>query len=67
LKILLDLKEKVPRESPIYILIGNIYKAKNDFKSALYHFNQAIDLDNKDYNSAKSAIEKLMMETDISG
>jgi anaphase-promoting complex subunit 3 len=64
--ILLDLKEKVPKEAPIYILIGNIFKAKKDYKSALYHYNQALDLDNKDYNSAKAAIEKLMMETDNS-
>lgn len=64
LKILLDLKEKVPKEAPIYILIGHIYKAKDDFKSALYHYNQAIDLDNKDYNSAKASIEKLMMDSE---
>ena len=67
LKILVELKEKVPKEAPIYILIGHIFKAKDDYKSALYHYNQAIDLDNKDYNSAKASVEKLMMDTDHTG
>jgi anaphase-promoting complex subunit 3 len=63
MKILSDLKEKIPKEPAIYILIGHIFKEKNDQKSALFHYNKAIDLDNKDYNSAKAAIEKLMMDT----
>ena len=64
LKILLELKEKVPKEAPIYILIGHIYKAKDDYKRALHNYNQAIDLDNKDYNSAKASVEKLMMDSE---
>ncbi len=59
LKILLDLNEKMPKEAPIHILIGKIYKIKRDFTKALSHFNTAIDIDPKDSNLAKSMIEKL--------
>jgi anaphase-promoting complex subunit 3 len=62
LKILNYLKDKIPKEAAIFILIGHNFKAKDDQKSALFHYNKAIDLDNKDYNSAKAAIEKLMMD-----
>lgn len=64
LDILLNLQEKVPKEAPIYVLLGNIYKAKGDSKNALHHYNKAIDLDNRDYNSGKAAVEKLMMDSD---
>jgi anaphase-promoting complex subunit 3 len=59
LSILLQLNEKMPREAPIHILIGKIYKQKKDYIKALSHFNTAIDLDPKDSNVAKSYIEKL--------
>ena len=59
LEILLDLNEKMPKEAPIHILIGKIYKYKKEHNKALAHFNQAIDLDPKDSIVAKSYIEKL--------
>ncbi len=59
LGILLELNEKMPKEAPIHILIGRIYKTKKDYTKALSHFNAAIDIDPKDSNLAKSLIEKL--------
>ncbi len=59
LGILLELNEKMPKEAPIHILIGRIYKSKKDYTKALSHFNAAIDIDPKDSNLAKSLIEKL--------
>jgi len=64
LKILLELKEKIPKEAPIHVLMGHIYKSKNEFNKALTHYNIALDLDPKDFNMAKAAIEKLMTEYD---
>ena len=61
---LMELKEKIPKEAPIHILMGNIYKTKKDFKKALSHYNTALDLDPKDLNMAKSSIEKLNSEFD---
>jgi anaphase-promoting complex subunit 3 len=62
LAILLQLNEKMPKEAPIHILIGKIYKQKRDYVRALEHFNCAIDLDPKDSNMAKSYIERLYTE-----
>ena len=59
LLILLELNEKMPKEAPIHILIGRIYKIKKEYTKALSHFNAAIDIDPKDSNFAKSLIEKL--------
>jgi tetratricopeptide (TPR) repeat protein len=64
LQILLELNEKRPKEAPIHILIGRIYKTKKEFTKALNHFNAAIDIDPKDSNLAKSLIEKLYTESD---
>ncbi len=64
LKILLELNEKMPKEAPIHILIGKIFKTKRDFTKALAHFNTAIDIDPKDSNLAKSMIEKLYSDMD---
>lgn len=64
LKILTELKEKIPKEAPIHVLIGHIYKSKNELNKALTHYNTALDLDPKDFNMAKASIEKLMSEYD---
>jgi len=64
LKILFELNEKMPKEAPIHILIGKIFKTKKDFTKALTHFNTAIDIDPKDSNLAKSLIEKLYSDID---
>jgi tetratricopeptide (TPR) repeat protein len=64
LEILLHLNEKMPKEAPIHILIGKIYKIRKDYTKALAHFNSAIDIDPKDSNLAKSLIEKLYSDID---
>jgi cytochrome c-type biogenesis protein CcmH/NrfG len=64
LKILMELKEKIPKEAPIHVLMGHIYKSKNELNKALTHYNTALDLDPKDFNMAKASIEKLMSEYD---
>ena len=63
LEILKNLEENMPKEAPIYISIGKIYKSKKDYKKALDYFNKAIDLDPKDSNLAKTLIERLQIET----
>ena len=65
LNILIQLDEKMPKEAPIHIAIGKIYKVKRDYKKALDHFNKAIDLDPKDSNLAKSFIERLYNEVGV--
>jgi len=40
----------VPKEAPIHILIGKIYKKLGDVTKALQFFNKALDLDPKDTN-----------------
>jgi anaphase-promoting complex subunit 3 len=64
LKILYELVETMPKEAPIHILIGKIFKNKRDFTRALAHFNTAIDIDPKDSSLAKSLIEKLYIDAD---
>jgi len=64
LKILIELKEKIPKEAPIHVLMGHIYKSKNELNKALTNYNTALDLDPKDFNMAKASIEKLMSEYD---
>ena len=65
LEILKNLEENMPKEAPIYISIGKIYKSKQDYKKALDYFNKAIDLDPKDSNLAKTLIERLQIEAEI--
>ena len=59
LQVLETLKLLCPKEAPIYILIGKIYKKKGRIEDALKHFNDALDLDPKDTNMVKSLIDKI--------
>lgn len=65
LKVLLDLMITVPKEAPIHIVIGKIYKKLGDVNKALQYFNKALDLDPKDTNMVKSLIDKIHSNTDI--
>ena len=65
LKMLEEMNEQMPKEAPIHILIGKIYKFKKIYPKALYHFNIALDIDPKDSNMAKSLIEKLYSDENI--
>ena len=57
------LEELVPKESPIFSLLGQIYHQKLlNTKIALKYYNMAIDLDPKEYNALKvSAIMGIFM------
>mmetsp|Transcript_15917 Transcript_15917/g.11513 ORF Transcript_15917/g.11513 Transcript_15917/m.11513 type:complete len:84 (-) Transcript_15917:39-290(-) len=65
LKVLLELMVQVPKEAPIHIVIGKIYKKLGNVEKALHHFTKALDLDPKDTNMVKSLIDKIHSNTDI--
>lgn len=65
LKMLLEMTDKLPKEAPIHILIGKIYKLQKNYHKALAHFNLALDIDPKDSNIAKSLIEKIYADESI--
>ena len=65
LTVLEDLLTQVPKEAPIHIVIGKIYKKLDQKDKALLHFNRALDLDPKDTNMVKSQIDKLHSNADI--
>ena len=49
----------MPRESPIPILIGKIYKKTNKIDKAHYYFTLALDLEPKDTQRIKGFIDSL--------
>jgi anaphase-promoting complex subunit 3 len=56
---------QVPKEAPIHIVIGKIYKKLGNIEKALQHYNIALDLDPKDTNMVKSLVDKIHSNTDI--
>ena len=62
LKVLEELQIKVPREAPVHILMGKIYKQIGNKDKALTHFNMAMDLNPKESNIIKSLIDHLDRE-----
>lgn len=59
LKELHTLRELAPKEPPIYFLLGKIYKKLKQPDKAMIYFTTAMDLDTKNVNTIKNAIEKL--------
>lgn len=59
LEILLQLNRMVPKEAPIHINIGKIYKKLGKLDLAMQYFTQALDLDPKDINQVKSMIDRI--------
>jgi len=59
LKELKDLKERTPKEAPIYFLMGKIYKRKGKIHKAMTCLTTALDFDQKSANYIKSAINRL--------
>lgn len=56
-----ELKILVPKESPVYFLMGKVYNKLNDTHLALMHFSWAMDLDPKGANSQiKDALDRSM-------
>jgi anaphase-promoting complex subunit 3 len=53
------LKERAPKEAPIYFLMGKIYKKKSKLHKAMNCLTTALDFDTKSANYIKMAINKL--------
>lgn len=54
-----NVKEFAPREASVHFLMGKIYKKLGKVDQAMLRFITALDLDPKDRNLVKSAIDKL--------
>jgi anaphase-promoting complex subunit 3 len=54
-----QVKEFAPREASVHFLMGRIHKRLNQPDAAMMRFITALDLDPKDRNLVKSAIDKL--------
>ena len=59
LEVLEQLTHLVPKEAPVFIMIGKIQKRVGRQDLALAAFNKALELDPKDTNMVKSLIDKL--------
>lgn len=59
LEMLEQLTHLVPKEAPVFIMIGKIQKRVGRQDLALAAFNKALELDPKDTNMVKSLIDKL--------
>lgn len=66
LEVFQDLAHLVPKEAPVHISIGKIYKKLGRQDLALQHFNKALDLDPKDTNMVKTLIDKLDLNVEMS-
>ena len=56
----------VPKEAPVHIMIGKIYKRIGQQDQALRAYNRALDLDPKDTNMVKNLIDKLDSAQEVS-
>jgi tetratricopeptide (TPR) repeat protein len=59
LQVYLDLLQQVPKEAPVHIQIGKMYKRLGNIELALKYFTKALDLDPKDNNMVKGLIDKI--------
>ena len=59
LKDLLSVRNHVPRESSVQFMLGNVYKKLGQIQEAMRCYMTALDLEPKDNNMIKSAIDKL--------
>ena len=55
----------VPKEASVYFAMGKIYKKLNDIPTAMRCFLCALDLESKDNNLIKAAIDRLDVPDDI--
>eukprot|EP01017_Pseudomicrothorax_dubius_P032690 TRINITY_DN4303_c0_g1_i5.p1 TRINITY_DN4303_c0_g1~~TRINITY_DN4303_c0_g1_i5.p1 ORF type:complete len:332 (-),score=102.25 TRINITY_DN4303_c0_g1_i5:116-1111(-) len=65
LKELDRLRLFMPRESPIPVLIGKIYKKLGKVDKAHHYFNLALDLENKENQKIKGLIESLHTQNEF--
>lgn len=59
LDVLKEVKDFAPREASVHFLMGKIYKKLGNVNEAIMHFTTTLDLNPKDKNVVKSAIDKL--------
>eukprot|EP01132_Coremiostelium_polycephalum_P006234 gene6234-7765_t len=59
-----EFKEIAPKETPIYIIMGRVYKKIGKLDKALECLNTALDLDHKNSNYIRSIIDKLHLNDD---
>ena len=67
---LLSVRDSAPREASVHFLIGKVHKKLGDNDAAMISFVRALDLDPKDNNLIKAAIDRLDepdVEEDVSG
>ena len=55
----------MPKEASVYFAMGKIYKKLNDIPTAMRCFLCALDLESKDNNLIKAAIDRLDVPDDI--
>jgi len=65
LKVCQELKSLCPKEAPIFVTMGKIFKKLGDKKQALQAYTMALELDQKDTNRVKSLIDKLHADDDM--
>ncbi|KAJ5070717.1 cell division cycle protein 27 [Anaeramoeba ignava] len=58
-KILLNLRENVPKESGVHLLLGRVYKREKRWEEAIDSFSVALDLDPKTNKFLKNEIENI--------
>lgn len=66
LEVLEKCSHLVPKEAPVFIMIGKIQKKLGRQDLALQAFNTALELDPKDTNMVKTLIDKLDQSMDMS-
>ena len=66
LELLLDLKQELPKEAPVFIGIGKIYKKLGQVQPALENFSAALDLDPKDINQENNIMKTIEQQNDMS-
>ena len=59
------LNQNLPKEAPVYVSIGKIYKKMGKINEALKFFNGALDLDPKDINQVKSMIDRIHQSEEL--
>ena len=70
LEELMNVRDHAPREAAVHYLIGKVFKKLGDTEGAMRAFVTALDLDPKDNNLIKAAIDRLDepdVEDDVSG
>ena len=65
LKVCQELKNLCPKEAPIFVTMGKIYKKLGQKKQALQAYTMALELDQKDTNCVKALIDKLHSDLDM--